>query len=654
MKKIRKYVSLAAMLVMVFTMTAGVSENIYADDDTEKTESGRNSDGKDGREAYTEKELPVFKGELTDETITVRYYDKSPNVPYIGIKEYYDCIMEDSFDDEDKTLSVKKDGENRYILKSAHGEAVVDTDKDVMTSENMSDFTNIMCLIQEGMSNCYVDGLPYVRVEDTQESGSGRAEFDFSKYNIEIYGDKTDVYFPESTLSDIFTDLVYHYSVCNGETFYFNCINPCEQDNIADIDPDYAIPIVEGLENGIDRPEDMTEFAYNELCFSFDNFYGLPGKAALNDELEEKGLEQALIDYGEEGKKTIELLKSSNFAEYLCGLRKLQLFVNDAGHTGVNYFRLENARTDKISDEVKKIEEELEPMFKNIKGESDEISHPWDYHRARIKLRDDVYKGEKYIKEGDTAVYILDGFMGFDMDKWNKYYKEGGAKPTILTMRDDDMLLIDECMKDADKDPEIRNFVIDCSNNTGGSLDEVAMLFCMVTGKREAVFHMENALTGQKITETYEADLNLDKIFDENDEREPYDLNFAVLTSPSSFSCGNVFPAVMKDAGYMILGEQSGGGGCAVMVQTTGEGLTYRISAYKGRLVNKEGEGIDNGVEVDVDLVPRRSNGKLKFITVNDVESSSGEKGDVRIPDYSEFYNIERLSEEINKFYSEK
>ena len=34
----------------------------------------------------------------------------------------------------------------------------------------------------------------------------------------------------------------------------------------------------------------------------------------------EKGLEQALMDYGEEGEKTIELLKSRNYAEYLVGL----------------------------------------------------------------------------------------------------------------------------------------------------------------------------------------------------------------------------------------------------------------------------------------------------------------------------------------------
>ena len=113
-----------------------------------------------------------------------------------------------------------------------------------MTSENLRDFANIMCLMQAGLSDSYEDGIPYVRVKSTQASGEGSVKLDFSKYGINIFGDDGDVYFPESTLSDIFTDLVYHFSVCNGETFYFNCIDSCYNDNIAYIDPDYAVPIM--------------------------------------------------------------------------------------------------------------------------------------------------------------------------------------------------------------------------------------------------------------------------------------------------------------------------------------------------------------------------------------------------------------------------
>ena len=404
------------------------------------------------------------------------------------------------------------------------------------------------------------------------------------------------------------------------------------------------------LDDDLNRPKDLAEFAYSELCFSFDHFYGLPGKAPLNDAIGEKGLEQALMDYGEEGEKTIELLRSRNFAEYMVGLNKLQLFVGDGGHTRVDKADPANAATDKLLESMDRIEEELRPVFDNIQNEADKISGKYSCYRQRVKLRDDAYKGEKYIKEGDTAVYVLDNFVGFDIQKWNKYYKENGAKPSVLTMRNDDILLINECMKDAEADPEIKNFVIDCSNNKGGSLDEVAMLYCLVTGEREVTFHMENCLTGQKISETYEADLNFDRKFDEKDKQEPYDLKFAVLTSVNSFSCGNIFPSVMKDAGYLIMGEQSGGGGCAVLVQTTGEGMTYRVSAYKGRILNNAGDTIDNGVEVDVDLVPKRSNGEPRYITVKDVPTGiEGVTVEKRTPDYSDFYNIKRLSDEMNK-----
>lgn len=641
MSKLRRLFGPALAGTLILAMMAGSMEHIYAKD--MKSEA-------DEKESFEEKEIPVFKGELTDDTITVRFYDAAPNVPYIGIREYYNCVMKESLDGDNEEMSVEKDSDNTYILKNHHGEAIVDTEKGLMSSDDIAGFTNLMCLIQKGMSNCYLDGLPYVRVKETETSGDGHVEFDFAKYNIKIYGDSGDVYFPESTLSDIFTDLVYHYSVCNGETFYFNAINPCYQDNIASIDPDYAKPLMDKLDKDLNRPEDMAEYAYNELMFSFDHFYGLPGAAVLNDDIKEKGLEQALLDYGKEGEETVELLKSRNLAEYMCGLSKLQLFVDDGGHTKADYEDLANAGTDELKKAMDKINEEIEPLYSNVKVEDDKIEEKWTFHRARKKMRDDVYKNEKYIKEGDTAVYVLDSFMGFDMDKWNKYYKEDGAKPTNLTMRDDDILNIDACLKDADSDPDIKNFIIDCSNNTGGSLDEVAMLYSMITGNRESTFCMENALTGQKISETYEADLNFDRKFDEEDNRDPYDLKFAVITSPSSFSCGNIFPSVMKDGGYPILGEQSGGGGCAVMVQTTGEGMTYRISAYKGRLVNKDGECIDNGIPVDVDLVKKRSNGKTKYITVKDVViDNNGTKGDKRIPDYSDFYNIERLSEELNK-----
>jgi hypothetical protein len=217
------------------------------------------------------------------------------------------------------------------------------------------------------------------------------------------------------------------------------------------------------------------------------------------------------------------------------------------------------------------------------------------------------------------------------------------------------MVKIAECIEDAENDPDIKNFVIDCSNNTGGSLDEVAMLYCLVTGKRELTISMENALSGAVTTETYEADTNFDRVFDEKDENKRR-LNYSVLTSSSSFSCGNIFPSVMKDEGYMVLGERSGGGACAIQIESTGEGLPLRFSSFSGRFINNADETIDDGVPVDTDLVIKRSDGKDKIITVDYTwEDEDGEEQhfEIRTPDYSEFFDISRLSDEVNEFYDE-
>ena len=629
---------------------ASAMDDDNKEDEEDKAEDKEHSDkAASVKDKYDEDEYPVFKGELTDEKIKIRYYEDTPNVAYAGIREYYDCIAEESLDSGKETMTVKKEDDGTYSLKSAHGEAVADIEKDTLTSEDLSDFTNIMCLIQEGMGDGYCDGLPYVKVKEMKSEGGHSVTLDLGKYDINIYGDDEDVYFPVSTLSDIFSDLDYHFSVFNGETFYFNS-ESYDKDHISAIDPDYAEPFLDKLGDDLELPEDLAEFSFNELCFSIDNFYGLPGKSLINDEVAEKGLVKALEDYGEEGEKTLELIKSQDLAEHLCGLEKLNLFLYDGGHTYINVRDFGDADTGDLSDRMDEIKEELAPDFEELEEDTlGEHKKRREYDDAKRKLREEAYGDDNYIKDGDTAVFVLDSFMGFNTEEWKKYYEEDGELPKADK---DDMVRLKESLEDAKKDSKIKNFVLDLTNNRGGSLDEVAILYGLVTGKRELSCSWENTLTGEKVTETYEMDNNFDRKFDEKDESDGPDLNIAVLTSSASFSCGNAFPSLMKDSGYMVLGEKSGGGACAVLVQTTGEGMSYGISAFKARFINSKGEIIDEGVPVDTELIPKRSNGDDKFVTVKDVKlSKSNEVKDVRCPDYSGFYDTKKLSEEVNEFY---
>jgi hypothetical protein len=149
-------------------------------------------------------------------------------------------------------------------------------------------------------------------------------------------------------------------------------------------------------------------------------------------------------------------------------------------------------------------------------------------------------------------------------------------------------------------------------------------------------YRCENVLTGQLITWFYDVDRNFDGNFDEKDAEVKYDLNFCILTSKLAFSCGNLLPSLCNDAGLLLLGEHSGGGSCAVAQYRTPEGFRYQISSARGRLINKENQNIDNGIEPQIlnPYSPERSYnwGKYTFT----------------YPGYEKFYDIPYLSSVIS------
>ena len=133
--------------------------------------------------------------------------------------------------------------------------------------------------------------------------------------------------------------------------------------------------------------------------------------------------------------------------------------------------------------------------------------------------------------------------------------------------------------------------------------------------------------------ENYSIDINLDGNFDELDAQETaqFDFNLGILTSNLSFSCGNLLPSVLKELGYKILGEQSGGGSCAVIQESTADGFPYAHSSYHC-LSDASGNNIDAGVPVDFPI-ERQTNG-------DEV-------------DVSNFYNFELLSNYLKTAYTE-
>ena len=78
--------------------------------------------------------------------------------------------------------------------------------------------------------------------------------------------------------------------------------------------------------------------------------------------------------------------------------------------------------------------------------------------------------------------------------------------------------------------------------------------------------------------------------------------NLFCLTSPNSFSCGNLVPSALKNSHRVtILGQTSGGGACAVQNMTSADGCVFCISGPYRMSYTKNGSfyDIDRGVTPD-------------------------------------------------------
>ena len=155
-----------------------------------------------------------------------------------------------------------------------------------------------------------------------------------------------------------------------------------------------------------------------------------------------------------------------------------------------------------------------------------------------------------------------------------------------------------------------------------------------------------NRLTGQKLTLTYEADANFDGVFDEKDREIKYDFNYGVLTTRHAFSCGNLFPIVVREAGAVVIGEKTSGGSCCIQLASDAEGLTYMMSSGQWCLRDSEGNDVEGGCTVDLPI-PAESN-----VALDGLAGMLNIYGGV--PSYKAYFDAARLDEMMNDRFAEQ
>lgn len=580
--------------------------------------------------SYTERIVPVVTKIAPDSQVTLRFYDDMPNVPYISAADFQSIVLPGS------TMTVTHTGAGKYTLANAEATATVDINSDVFTSDQFEAFTNQMGLLQPGMANVYYDGMPFVRYKSvTYIPATATTTLDYGAYGIDIRSDgKGAVYFPFATLADMYTDLYYHHAGFNGEKVVANL--SVNEVSLSEIDPDYYKPILAQTT----RPADLAEFNYKELCFGLDHFYGYPGRIKYNDQLKAKGLDKVLEEDIECGPAIKKLLLSEKQTDYLFGMTGLTAVYFD-GHTAMEV--IGDAVGDDQEGNAKLIADYQKTGMANqdvvllLMGAIASMQGMVATQQAVATLRPKAYgKGVTYFKKGDTAVCVFDSFNSRNEKAWKDYYAGNGPLPTVENTEKDDMIIFLDALNKAASDPEVKNFVIDITANGGGSADIVMAMTSLIMDK--SYISVDNSLTGQRSIVEYEVDRNFNGAFDAADEDVHYDLNFAVLTSNMSFSCGNLFPSMLKEAGIPVIGETSGGGACAIQAMCTADGYCFQISSFRGRLNTLDGKNIDSGITPDYPIAV----GEAINVPVSESDTLS-------VKDYSKFFEIDYLKELMKK-----
>jgi len=223
-----------------------------------------------------------------------------------------------------------------------------------------------------------------------------------------------------------------------------------------------------------------------------------------------------------------------------------------------------------------------------------------------------------YYEVDDTAYLNLNQFfIDTDLDYYDAFEKGELPDPSADTIS----LVIQAHQKITRENSPIKNVVLDLSTNGGGSAPAAVYVLCWFLGESQVSLH--NTFTNADSTNRYMADVNLDHQCDASDTISH--LNLYCLTSPHSFSCGNLVPWAFKEDGRVtLIGKTTGGGACILYPVATAWGTTFTISGPSVISFMKNGSyySVDKGAEPDY-----------------------------FIKDYEHFYDREALTEFIHGLY---
>lgn len=505
-------------------------------------------------------------------TIATYAVDGFEDVPYISVKQYLAYICDDvSFAWDDGILTATHCGSN----------AVIDTKENTIAFENASAFAgpNAEGAINSGILE--TEEFDVIRVSTMNSGTETEAEpltIKLDDYQVTPIACGEDVLLPflvlQNTFGMVANQNIYSY---NGKD-YFDIVSV--SDELAEYNAsEKKIPYFDAYFSGPFTEKDTctkayANYAYYTTCLLLDLSYG------HKDEL---GVENFDAYFTKLSAK--KAMTSTNPADVMAIEALLIYYLFDSGHDallpeqGVYGRKTEMKSTiDNVKDEIDLEDPTNNTDFANevfesiLNGKGSDALAPILFEKDDIPEVTGLYGWTIYMSatkpggygdlrldySGDTAVIYFDAFMN---DVTSQFYLK---PPTKADYAKSNFAFFYHCFEDIKKHKEVKNVVINLSNNGGGYAAGLVTILGFLSPDGEAKFTTQAMLSNQYREEYYHVDTNLDGVFDDQDGYGgQYD--FYIMTSGSSYSCATALPFFAQKQGLAkIMGAKPGGGDCVV------------------------------------------------------------------------------------------
>ena len=539
-----------------------------------------------GDEAIVAEERMLYVNAEMSTPLLLSFYESTPDIPLIDMEtanaeffaDFFSNFGEFTLEETDTTITITRENGTYCVLDFVADTVYFDDFDLFFTKSYQSNFGDHLAF-------SYVDGNGnnfYIQRELSMYTPGSPILLDLASREIpmDIYEGKK--YLPFQTFNDLFLSPLSQDIATNSKDLFMLQNGEISEDLL---DEYYSI------EPG-ERSEALANFTYSELCLLLDLYYGLQEEHNIVGgfsnffavtELAESMLDPDASKFG----GAMLSLTLGYFADLHSGMKKASPYTGNPQPV-----RPEDL---KIDPSVLRYTEMAQL-----------------YEAKRAEWMPEGVPG--YQEVGNTAYVTFDSFT-FDANRADGYNETSAA------IADTFGLIIYAHSMITREDSPIENVVLDLSCNGGGAFDAAVYVVGWMLGYCDV--HITNPITKATATASDAVDVNLDGVFDENDTISH--LNLYCITSPVSFSCGNLVPALLKESGMVtLLGGTSGGGSCVVKHICTADGAILQISS-PWRLST-----VSNGSYYNID---------------------TGVEPHFRLTTFASYYNREALTEYINNLY---